>query len=101
MISNFNIKESTGVDKISAKILKACVSTVSGTISNLINTTYDFRKFPLWLKQEQVLPLFKKKDFLNKENFRPVSILPIISKIFERNMHDQLSECLDSSLTLS
>ena len=97
VISNFNIKKSTGVDKISAKILKTCVSTVSGTISNLINTTYNFRKFPLRLKQAQVLPLFKKKDPLNKENFRPVSILPIISKIFERNMHDQLSEYLDSS----
>ena len=47
VISNFNIKKSTGVDKISAKILKACVSTVSGTISNLINTTYNFGKFPL------------------------------------------------------
>ena len=97
VISNFNIKKSTGVDKISAKILKACVSTVSGTISNLINTTYNFGKFPLRLKQAQVLPLFRKKDPLNKENFRPVSILPIISKIFERNMHDQLSEYLDSS----
>ena len=61
VISNFNIKKSTGVDKISAKILKACVSTVSGTISNLINTTYNLGKFPLRLKQAQVLPLFKKK----------------------------------------
>ena len=97
MISNFNIKKSTGVDKISAKIFKACVSTAIGTISNLINTTYNFEKFPLRLKQAQVLPLFKKKDSLNKENYRPVSILPIISKFFERKMHDQLSEYLDSS----
>ena len=93
----FSFKPTTETYKISAKILKACVSTVSGTISNLINTTYNFGKFPLRLKQAQVLPLFKKKDALNKENFRPVSILPIISKIFERNMHDQLSEYLDSS----
>ena len=38
------------------------------------------------------MPLFKKKDPLNKENFRPVSLLPVISKIYERNMHDQLSD---------
>ena len=42
------------------------------------------------------MPLFKKKDPLNKENFRPVSLLPVISKIYERNMHDQLSDHLDS-----
>ena len=66
VISNLNIKKSTGVDKISAKILKACVSTVSGTISNLMNTTYYFGKFPLRLKQAQVVPLLKKKDPLNK-----------------------------------
>ena len=97
VISNLNIKKSTGVDKISAKILKSCVSTVSGTISNLKNTTYKSGKFPAGLKQAQVLPLYKKKDPLNKENFRPVSLLPIISKIYERSMHDQLSEHLNSS----
>ena len=92
-----DIKKSTGVDKISAKILKACAPSVSGAISDLINTTYKHEKFPLGLKQAQVVPLFKKKDPLNKENFRPVSLLPIISKIFERSMHDQLSEHLDQS----
>ena len=97
VISNLDIKKSTGFDKISAKILKACAPSVSGAISDLINTTYKHEKFPLGLKQAQVVPLFKKKDPLNKENFRPVSLLPIISKIFERSMHDQLSEHLDQS----
>ena len=40
VISNLDIKKSTGVDKISAKILKACAPSVSGAISDLINTTY-------------------------------------------------------------
>ena len=38
----------------------------------------------------------KKKDPLNKENYRPVSILQTISKIFERSMHDQLSSFMDN-----
>ena len=70
------------VDKISAKLLKACVSSLSSTISNLINTTYKHSKFPAGLKQAQVLPLYKKKDPLSEENYRPVSLLPIISKIY-------------------
>ena len=42
------------------------------------------------------MPLHKKNDSLDKENYRPVSILPIISKIFERAMHNQLSEFFDN-----
>ena len=61
VISNLNIKKSTGVDKISAKILKSCVSTVSGTISNLINTTYKSGKFPTGLKQAQVYLSTRKR----------------------------------------
>ena len=51
--------------------------------------------FPVGIKGAQVLPLHKKKDPLNKENYRPVSVLPTISKIFERSMHDQLSFFMD------
>ena len=47
------------------------------------------------MKKAQVLPLFKKKDPLNKENYGPVSVLPTISKNFERSMHDQLSTFMD------
>ena len=46
----FRPKKSTVADNISAKVLKACVSSVSGTISNLINTTYKSCKFPSGLK---------------------------------------------------
>ena len=44
------------------------------------------------LKVGQVLPLHKKKNPLDKENFRPVSILNTTSKVYERAMHDQLAE---------
>ena len=60
-IFNLDPKKATGADNISAKILKSCVSSVSGTISNLINATYKSSKFPSGLKGAQVVPLFKKK----------------------------------------
>ena len=97
VISNLDPKKATVVDNISAKILKSCVSSVSGTISNHINATYKSSKFLSGLKRAQVVPLFKKKDPLNKENFRPVSLLPVISKLYERSMHEQLSDHLNAS----
>ena len=95
VISNLNTKKATGVDNISAKIIKACAPSLSYHISNLINFSFIACEFPTGLKRAQVIPLFKKKDPLNKENYRPVSILPTISKVYERIMHDQLTEHFD------
>ena len=82
IISNFNVKKATGADNISAKILKSCSSSISSSIANLVNKSFETCKFPNFMKKRQVLPLYKKKDPLNKENYRPVSVLPTISKIF-------------------
>jgi hypothetical protein len=46
---------------------------------------------PLRFKEAQVVPLFKKKDPLTKSNYKPVSILPIPSKKFEKVLSEQLS----------
>ena len=42
--------------------------------------------------------MHKKNETTNKENYRPISVLPLISKIFERIIHDQLSEYLEKHL---
>ena len=77
------------------EILKSGSSSISSSIANLLNKTFETCKFPTFMKKAQVLPLFKKKDPLNKVNYRPVSVLPTISKIFERSMHDQLCTFMD------
>ena len=51
--------------------------------------------FPENLKAAQVSPLFKKNNSLDKGNYIPVSVLPCISKIYERAIHDQLMNFLD------
>ena len=55
--------------------------------------------FPGPLKQADITPTHKKVDTTNKENYRPVSILPSVSKIFERNMFDQISGYIDKYLS--
>ena len=92
------VKKSTGVDNISAKILKACAPSFSHALSSLVNLSFARDIFPKRVKQAQVIPLYKKKDSLNKENYRPVSILPTTSKLHERVIHEQLSKYLDDRL---
>ena len=95
ILSKNDPKKSTGVD-ISGKIIKSCTSSIQGTVANLINITFHKCQFPASSKGAQVVPLHKKNDPLDKENYRPVSILPIISKVYERAMHNQLSEFFDN-----
>jgi hypothetical protein len=57
-------------------------------LSNLVNTSLTIGKFPDRLKQAQVIPIYKKKA---TENYRPVSILPFTSKIYEETIATQLS----------
>ena len=54
--------------------------------------------FPDSLKFGDITPVHKKDEITNKENYRPISVLPLISKIFERIIHDQLSEYLENNL---
>ena len=90
---NYRQRRRRGVDGISAKILKSCSNTIAQPITDLINFSFDSHVFPKSLKQAQVIPIFKKKkDPLDKQNYRPVSILPTISKLYERTIHDQLTE---------
>ena len=55
--------------------------------------------FPDELKHADIKPLFKKESRNEKENYRPVSILPNLSKIFELSMHDQLKDYFDKILS--
>ena len=98
ILSNIDSKKSTGVDNIPAKIVKACSIPLSGALACLINTTFHQGEFPTRLKGAQVVPIHKKNDPISKENYRPVSVLPIISKAYERVMHNQLSEYFDDIL---
>ena len=86
------MKKSSGEDAIPAKIIKAGGPLVTQHICYLINESIRTNIFPDKLKMAQVTPLFKKNDPLEITNYRPVSILPIISKIFEKVLAEQLSE---------
>ena len=55
--------------------------------------------FPGELKHVDIKPIYKKKSRNEKENYRPVSILPNFSKIFERCMYDQLRDYFDKTLS--
>ena len=56
-------------------------------------------KFPMTLKNANLTPVHKKDDPTDKRNFRPVSVLPLLSKVFERVIYNQLGKYMDKFLS--
>ena len=90
VISNMDTKKSTGFDSIPPRLLRPVSKHISPHICKIFNNCVDSHIFPENAKQAEVVPLFKKDDNLVIKNYRPVSILPSLSKILERIIHDQL-----------
>ena len=90
-INDLNPKKTTGADSIPAKILKRSIDIVKEPLTQLFNNSIDKSEFPSDMKLANVSPLFKKNDSTMKQNYRPISVLSSISKVFERVMFKQIS----------
>ena len=77
--------------EIPIKILKESKSCFP-ELTNCINESLTNNKFPDILKLSDITPVFKKLDPSDKANYRPVNIQPLVSKVFEIIIYDQLYE---------
>ena len=84
ILNNLKPKPSCGYDGISTKLLKTCKLEICKSPTLIINQSLYTGIFPDNLKVAKVMPLYKKGDKALLGNYRPVSILPSISNIFER-----------------
>ena len=98
-IMNLKVKRSSSSKAIPAKILKQSVHIYLPFLTNCINHSFVANKFQDELKQSEVIPLYKKLDPLKKENDRPVSLLPHVSKVFERIIYKQIMSYVTNLLS--
>ena len=94
-LKKFNPRKATGYDNIPCKLLRLAHQELASPLAFIINASISQNTFPDNMKCAEVNPIFKKGDKLNKNNFRPVSILTGISKIYEGVLNDQLSAHFD------
>ena len=92
IINDLKAKTSSGVDGLSNKLLKFIAEEICGPLVVIINQCFQTAIFPDELKVAKVIPLFKKGNPQKVENYRPVSLLPSISKVIEKVMHMQIYE---------
>ena len=87
-------KKSVGCDGISSYILKICGFEIVKSITYIINKSICEGKVPERWKVAKITPLFKKGDKSNPDHYRPISLLPCVSKVLERVIQRQLVKFL-------
>ena len=90
IINKLKNKILSEVDEISNKLLKAIGTELSKPLTIIINQCLLTGIFPDLLKIAKVKPLFKHGDACKLNNYRPISLLPTISKVFESFIYSQL-----------
>ena len=100
-IAKLRPSRAVGLDKLSARLLRDGCPVIAPVLTSLINKSLSDGAFPKLWKSAKVSALFKGGDKLSKDNYRPISILPTVSKIIERAVHLQLSNYLEHNNLLS
>ena len=90
MLGNLNTSKSCGPYSIPSNLLKQHAVLFLKPLLVLLNTSLEEGVFPDFLKLAEVCPIFKKNDKNKCENYRPISLLSNISKLYERMMHTRL-----------
>ena len=86
-LRKLNPKKACQEIEIPAKIIKENLDIVSNFVFHNFNNSLFSSNFPSHLQNATITPIFKKKDKANVENYRPLSILPNLSKIYGRRMY--------------
>ena len=95
IISNLENK-SNGINTYSAKILKHIKPIISPILASLFTKSFLSCHFPTQFKIARVIPLHKGNSKHDLNNYRPISLLPLLSKLLERVVYNQIWNFLDT-----
>ena len=98
-IKSLDPKKASVENDIPTKMLIGTNDIISGYFSEIYNFSKNSNKYPSSLKNADVTPIHKEKEKTLKKNYRPVSILPVLSKLYENIMNEQISAYIDRYLS--
>lgn len=96
VVRKMKSKNSSGHDEISTNLVKQSVQNIIIPLTHMINTSLTHGIFPKNLKIAKVIPIYKSNDQKDIKNYRPISLLPAFSKIYEKIVFNKLFKYLDS-----
>ena len=101
IIKDLESKPSLDINGVSTSLLKKCAPSLLLPITHIVNLSLTEGFFPDSLKVSRVCPIFKQGSREDPNNYRPISCLPVFSKIFEKVVYNQLFEFLTSNSILN
>jgi len=101
IINAMSTNKAPGIDKVPIRALKYSLSAILPSITSIISATFQSSTFPSCWKIAEVTPILKDGDHEIPNNNRPISLLPVLSKVCERAAHDQLVSYLSTKQRLT
>ena len=99
-LNKMKISHGSGLDGIASFYLKIALPVVGRSLCDLFNKSLFAGKFPEDWKIARIAPIFKNGAKDDRPNYRPISVLPFISRLFEKLIFNQLYEYLDANKSL-
>ena len=94
-LKHLDIRKSTGTDDIGPRLLRMSSPIIAESLTYICNLSIKTGSFPERWKEAKVKPLLKGGPSNDPNNFRPISILPVLSKLFEKHVHEGLINFLE------
>ena len=99
-LSKIDEKKATGLDRIPSNLLKMAASIVAPSLTSIFSKSILTGIYPNDWKAAKVTPLFKKGLKSDPNNYRPISVIPVVSKVLEKIVYNQLYHYLDDNKLL-
>ena len=93
--------KSTGLDDLPPGLLKDSAAAILLPLTHIINLSFSTGVFPTQWKNARIVPVHKSESKSSLDNYRPISILPVLSKTIEKLVHQQLMKFLDENRLFS
>ena len=100
-LKQLKVSKITGLDKIPAKMLNIASDIIAPSLTFIYNLSLSTGIFVDEWKNARVIPIYKNEDRFEMGTYRPISILPIVSKIFEKEVFRQFNFHLNENSLLS
>lgn len=90
ILKSLKNSNTTGVDGLSVNVIKSVIDPIVTLLIKIVNSCIENSCFPDLMKTAKVIPIHKKGDVSDVNNYGPISILPVFSKILEKVLYNQI-----------
>ena len=100
-LKSIRASKAAGLDNIPPKLVKDAAEELATPLTTLVNRSLTCGLFPSAEKAAKISPIYKSEDKTALDNYRPISVLPVFSKVLERVVYNRLSYYLEENNLLN